>query len=78
MYIGVKEVVPQADYTLLLTFENNERKLFDVKPYLNKGVFQELKDFSMFQTARVFFDTVAWKNEVDLAPETLYQNSIQL
>ena len=35
----VKEVKPNSDYTLTLTFANGEVKSFDVKPYLNIGIF---------------------------------------
>ena len=35
MYIGVKAVVPQNNYTLLLTFENNEERILDIKRYKN-------------------------------------------
>ena len=34
MYAKVKSVVPLSDYRLLLTFDNSERRVFDVKPYL--------------------------------------------
>jgi len=34
MYIGVKAVVPQDNFLLLLTFENDEQRVFDMKPYL--------------------------------------------
>jgi len=63
------------DYTLLLTFENGERRCLDMKPYLHRGVFKELADKEMFNTVYVSFDTVAWKNEIDLAPEILYEKS---
>jgi len=77
MYIGVKEVVPNNDYTLTLTFENDEKRLFDMKPYLDFGpVFQELKNLSLFRSVRVAFRTVAWANDADLDPEILYPNSI--
>ncbi|MCL2312145.1 MAG: DUF2442 domain-containing protein [Firmicutes bacterium] len=76
MYIGVKAVVPQNDYTLLLTFENNEQRILDMKPYLEMGpVFRALKDPKMFNTVRVSFRTIAWANNVDLDPETLYDSS---
>ena len=76
MYLSVKEVKPLDEYKLLLTFENGEVKLFDMKPYLNKGIFGELKDISLFKSARVNFDTVEWENEADIDPETLYEDSI--
>ncbi len=63
------------NYNLNLTFENGEKRQFDMNPYLNQGVFQELKDISKFNTVRVSFDTIEWENEVDFDPEILYQNS---
>jgi len=77
MYIGVKAVKPQDDYKLLLTFENDEQGFFDMKPYLDFGpVFRALKEPSMFNSVRVYFDTVSWANEADLDPEILYPNSV--
>ena len=40
----VKSVQPQDDYCLLLTFENGEKRIFDVKPYLSKGIFSRLQN----------------------------------
>ena len=76
MYIGVKAVVPQDDYRLLLTFENDEQRIFDMKPYLDYGtVFKALRDPNMFNTVRVCFKTVAWANNADIDPEILYPYS---
>jgi hypothetical protein len=73
MYIGVKAVVPQDDYRLLLTFENDEQRIFDMTPYLDIGsVFRALKDPVLFNTVRVCFKTVAWANNADIDPEILY------
>lgn len=44
MYPRVKDVKPQDDYQILLTFENEELKVFDMKPYINKGFFKQLQD----------------------------------
>ncbi len=78
MYLAVKNVVPQDNYLLLLTFENGEQRQFDVKPYLDFGIFQELKDKNLFQTVRTSFDSIEWDNEADLDPELLYTKSIKL
>jgi hypothetical protein len=75
MYQSVKNVIPGEDYTLVLTFENDEKRRFDVKPYLNTGVFRELRDVNLFNTVRVSFDTIEWQNEADLDPEFLYRTS---
>lgn len=78
MYFAVKSVEPIKDYKLLLTFENGEKRQFDMNPLLNTGIFKELKDVSKFNTVRVSFDTIEWENEADLDPEMLYQNSVQI
>jgi hypothetical protein len=59
----------------LLTFDNAERRLFDMRPYLATGVFAELADESLFRSVRVCFDTVEWANGADLCPEVLYAES---
>lgn len=71
----VKEVSTTKDFTLLLVFSNNEKKQFDVKPYLNFGLFSELRDYSIFQTAKVEYGTVNWSNGLDICPDTLYLES---
>jgi hypothetical protein len=79
MYLGIKAVEPQRNYMLLLTFENDEQRLFDMKPYLDIGpVFRALKDPLMFNSVRVYFDTVSWENDADLDPEILYPNSVSI
>jgi hypothetical protein len=76
MHIGLKAVKPLKDYRLLLTFENGEQRVFDVGPYLSKGVFAELKEPGRFNSVRVSFDTVEWPNGADLCPEVLYEGSV--
>ena len=76
MYQGITAVLPQDNYILRLTFENGEKRYLDMKPYLHRGVFKELANEEIFNTAHVSFDTVAWKNNVDLAPEILYEKSV--
>ena len=75
MYTGAKEVKTLPDFKLLLVFENGERRLFDVSPYLDHGIFRALRDPAVFNSAHVSFDTVAWSNGADLCPEVLYRDS---
>lgn len=73
MYLSVISVKPLDDYRLFLEFENNEQKVFDVKPYLEIGKFKELKDERLFRSVKVKFDSIEWDNMLDLDPELLYQ-----
>lgn len=75
MYLAITDVKPLKNYQLLLTFENNEKKIFDMKPYLDKGIFSELKDEKKFRSVRVSFDSIEWCNQADLDPEFLYDKS---
>ena len=72
----VKAVEPQPDYTLTVTFANGEVKRFDVKPYLSIGIFQELKDMSIFNSVKPFLGSVQWQNGQDFCPDMLYLESI--
>ena len=78
MYLAVKDVKVMDNYKLILTFENNETRLFDMTPYLELGVFKTLKDENLFRTVKVSFDTIEWSNGADIDPETLYEDSNSL
>ncbi len=78
MYLSVIDVKPLDGYKLLLTFENEEKRLFDVSPYLSIGKFSELKEHSLFNTVKIKFDSIEWNNSLDLDPELLYQKNIEL
>ena len=71
----VKDVKPNPDYKLALTFDNGEKKQFDVKPYLGKGIFRELKDPKIFNAVRPFMGSVQWPHGQDFCPDTLYLDS---
>ena len=75
MYLSIKKVQPLSNYELELTFENNEVKVFDVKPYLNMGMFKTLKNEKMFRMVKISYDSIEWPNGVDLDPEVLYEKS---
>ena len=71
----VISVKPRDDFYLELVFNTGEARLFDAKPYLERGVFQRLKDLKLFKQAYVALDTVCWPGELDISPETLYDRS---
>ena len=73
----VIDVKPEPNFTLLITFSNGEMRNFDVKPYLEIGLFQELHDLSIFNSVKPFLGSIQWANGVDLCPDTLYLDSDQ-
>jgi len=57
---------------LKIAFENDEIKLFDASPFLDKGIFKELQDYNYFKQVFVSFGSVEWPHEQDFSNDTLY------
>jgi hypothetical protein len=70
---AVKSVEPKADFMLAVEFDSGESGTLDMKPYLDFGVFSQLKDKAMFRQVRVAFGTVEWTCGADLDPEFVYE-----
>ena len=60
------------NHFLKLSFDNDEIKLFDASPFLDKGIFKELQDYNYFKQASVAFGSVEWPHEQDFSYDTLY------
>ena len=73
----VKSVTALNGFKLSIQFTNNEMGIYDVQPFLNFGVFSELKEESYFKRVKVFNGTVVWPNEQDICPDTVYLESIK-
>ncbi len=69
-------VKPLDDYKLLVTFGNNETKIFDVKPYFDFILFRELQKPDVFKTVDVSGLSIEWQNGVDICPDELYYDSV--
>ena len=71
----VESIRALDDYQLEVSFDNGERRRFDVKPYLSRGIFARLRNRSLFQAARVVAGSVEWPGGLDLSYDTLYIKS---
>jgi len=74
----VTNVLPDNNYTLHIWFTNGEEGILDVKPYLDRGIFQALKDEEMFRTVQPFLGSIQWENDADLCPDTVYLDSVKI
>jgi hypothetical protein len=70
MYRDVKVVKPLADYRIYVELMDGRKGVFDLKPYLDHGVFRELRDERYFNQVGLLFGAVTWPHEQDIAPET--------
>lgn len=72
----MKHVVAKPDYTLLVTFENGEKKLYDFKPKLKMKIYEPLKNPSLFMQAKKHSYAVVWNDTIDIASEAIYEKGI--
>ena len=76
MYWDVKTVKPLPDYRIFVETEDGRRGIFDVKPYLDHGIFRELRDTHYFNQVGILFGAVTWPHAQDIASETLLTEMI--
>ena len=69
----VSSVEARPDYSLVLTFRNGERRLYDAKSLLKLPMYKNLA--KVFMLARTEYGTVIWPGDLDISPDTLYLNS---
>jgi hypothetical protein len=72
----VVSVEPQENFILKLLFTNNEIRLFDVKKIYDYPCFLQLKQKEFFNTVHTELGTIAWDNDIDYCPDTLYEESV--
>lgn len=70
-------VVPESDYTLLLTYDSGEQRRFDAKPYISGSWYGELSDEAYFRSVCLLpgGTGIAWPHGQDVAPHELYELS---
>lgn len=75
-YPRIKDVKPGEGKTLLVTFENGARKVYDCTPLLQRDVFRLLQDDAVFRS--VHADPhgygVVWNDDIDLAESEIWIN----
>lgn len=77
----VIQVKPNSDFTVYIYFNDGKIKLYDMKSFLNKGVFVQISDVDNFLSkCTVMNGTLAWDlsgkfdptNCIDMDPESIY------
>ena len=72
----VTDVEYLHDYTMMLEFNNKEKRIVDFEPLLQgRHFYEELRDPKKFIQYALTMQTIEWYNGVDLSPEYLYANS---
>lgn len=75
--IRVSGIRPLEDFKLWLRFNTGEAKIFDFKPLLNHAAFLPLASKSVFDYVYIDYGVPVWcDGEIDIAPETLYEQGV--
>jgi hypothetical protein len=76
--IDVVEAKILARHIVELAFEDGERRVIDLEPFLVGPMFEPLtSDYALFCKLRVdpAAGTIVWPNGADISPRTLYAES---
>lgn len=76
--VRAKSIRPLDDYKLRIMFNNGEERIFDFKPLLDMPCYKPLKDVDFFRQVYVDCGTAVWNDIIDIAPETLFEESIKV
>ena len=74
--IGAKAL---NNYLIYLIYETKEEKIYDMTHLINnKKFYERLKDKKYFKNLKIRGDSIVWENGEDVAPESLYYDSIDI
>ena len=74
----IEKVKALEDFCIEITYSTNEKKLYDMKKFLEYSCYKNLKNIAYFKLAKSAKTTVEWPNGEDIDPNELYENSIAI
>lgn len=66
------QVETACAYQILVTFDNGEKRLFDVEPYIKGEWYGKLRLYEYFKRVATDGYTVVWPDGQDICPDELY------
>lgn len=77
MFHKIKRVLPKEDLIVEVEFENQTKKIYDVKKVMNKwSIFKKLKEKELFEKVKVDVGGygISWNEDIDLSCEEIWEN----
>lgn len=65
------EAIPIENHALAIKLDNGKQGIFDVTPFLDKGIFSELRDVQYFRQVKVRGRSIFWPHDQDFCADTI-------
>ena len=72
----IKNVKVLDDFCLEITYDTNEKKIYNMKSLLKLNCYKNLSNIAYFKLAKNANTTIEWPNGEDIDPNELYNNSV--
>ena len=69
---------PEEDFCVRVVFDTGDTAVFDCKPYLGHPYWRKLGDPAFFRQVRVAYGTLAWPEDIDIAPEDVWEKAVRI
>lgn len=77
--LKISGVRPLPDFNLWVRFNTGEAKIFDFGPLLDEPCYKPLKNIDVFNSVYIDYGCTVWNDgDIDIAPEYLYENGINV
>lgn len=72
----IKSAEAIDNHTLVVLFDNNQRKKYDITPLLDKEMFILLKNSALFKSVKVDHGgyAVVWNSDIDISEYELWEH----
>ena len=74
----IDSVEPLDNFCLKITYITGEKKIYDMKKYLQYEFYKRLNNVGYFKLVKSVQTTLEWPNGEDVDPNELYENSVSI
>lgn len=76
-YASVVSAEALPDFRVRVVFDTGELGIFDCKNLLSDPFWHRLSDPAFFRLVRAAYGTLAWPDDIDIAPEDVWEGTVK-